>query len=128
MEAFTRTRTVAILVAVGLLAFCFADPASAAVAATKGKAKKGNRAQQASGAVTALDDTSVTIETKKQGSQKFGLTSATNFKLKATKDGEAKPAAAKDLKVGERVQIAAKGGAAQEIVIMAKQRKPKKAA
>ena len=128
MKALTRTKAIAALVVVGLLAVGFASPASGSAAVAKAKGKKANRAQKVAGAVTALDDTSVTVETKKSGSRKFELTNATSFKLKTTKDGEAKPAVASDLKVGGRVQITAAGGTAKEIVIMAKQRKQKKVA
>src|SRR5262245_45174771 len=87
---------------IGMLALAYAATASDA-AAVKAKAKKAKKNQEAAGTVTAVDETSIAVETKKQGNRKFELTRHTVYKSLDMKDVEVKPATLADVHVGAQV-------------------------
>jgi len=99
---------------------------AAEAAAVKAKAKKAKKTQEAAGTVTAVDEASIAIETKKQGTRKFELTRQTVYKSLDMKDVEVKPATLADVRVGAQVKVVATGATADQIVITMKKQKSKK--
>jgi hypothetical protein len=88
--------------------------------------KKADKPQVVLGTVKAVDDKSITVETKKGGSQQFQLTSDTTYKLKGKKGAAEETAARTDLKEGARVAVTAKADQAQSVVIEHQHKKTKK--
>jgi hypothetical protein len=79
---------------------------------------KGNKGG-GKGAVTAVDATSITIESKKKGSEKFTVTAATVYeKAGNPKKGEASaPATLADVQVGTQVAIEGTTDQATKVII-----------
>ena len=109
MRSIGRIGVVTLVLAVAL-AFV-SSPAFA-----KGKKNKGTHAT--GGKVTAVETGSVTLQTKKQGSQQFTLTDTTKYE-KASKDPAqpATPATLADVKVGRHVKVTASAGKAEKVTI-----------
>ena len=99
---------------------------AAEAAAVKAKTKKAKKTQEAAGTVTAVDESSIAIETKKQGNRKFELTRQTVYKSLDMKDVEVKPATLADVRVGAQVKVVATGATADQVVITMKKQKSKK--
>jgi hypothetical protein len=110
MRSIYRTGIVALVVAVAV-----AGVSSTAFA----KGQKKNKGTHATGGkVTAVDQNSLTIETKKKGAKQFTLTSTTVYE-KASKDSTkpATPATLADVKTGRHVKVVAAGGQAQKVTL-----------
>jgi hypothetical protein len=100
---------------------------SGSIALAKAKAgKKADKPQVVLGTVKAVDDKSITVETKKGGSQQFQLSADTTYKLKGKKGAAEETAARTDLKEGQRVAVMAKDDQAQSVVIEHPHKKTKK--
>jgi hypothetical protein len=70
------------------------------------KGKHGGASKPVSGTVTAVDQTSITIDTKKLGSQKYTVNATTTYETAAKKKGEAgTPATLDNVQVGATVLI-----------------------
>lgn len=110
---------------IGLITLAFAATASETTA-VKAKAKKAKKTQEAAGTVTAVDESSISIETKKQGNRKFELKRETVYKSLDMKDVEVKPATLADVQVGAQVRVVATGATADRIVITMKKHKSKR--
>jgi hypothetical protein len=111
-----------------------------ATAFAKGyKNKGGDKERHVRGTVTAADCKSITVETKKHGSQQFRLTSATIVE-KVGKKGQTKPAKqtttgkaskrgkagkASKIKTGSRVVVTAKGDTAKKVAVKKRGHKSK---
>jgi sRNA-binding protein len=125
MKSRTIKSAISAVAFIGFLGLVFTTTAAEA-AAVKAKAKKAKKTQQAAGTVTAVDEASIAIETKKQGNRKFELTRQTVYKSLDMKDVEVKPATLADVHVGEQVKVVATGATADQIVITMKKHKSKK--
>jgi hypothetical protein len=135
MRAITKTGILVLTLAVALAA-------GGASAFAKGdKSKRSGSAERAvRGTVTAADRDSITVETRKRGSQKFKITSGTVIERlgkhgqvkspgeaksgKAGKHGKA--GKARRIKVGSRVTITAKDGVAEKVSVKRSRHKGKK--
>jgi hypothetical protein len=105
MGIVSRTAVVGLAVAVALT-FCSANTFA-----------KGNKAA-AKGLVTAVDNNSVTVDSKKTGSQKFTVTATTVYE-KAGKKGEAAVAATlADVQVGALVELEGATDGATKVTIV----------
>src|SRR5262245_54097776 len=122
MKSRTLKSAISALALIGMLILATASHA----AAVKTKAKKAKKTQEAAGTVTAVDEASIAIETKKQGTRKFELTRQTVYKSLDMKDAEVKPATLADVRVGAQVKVVATGATADQIVITMKKQKSKK--
>jgi hypothetical protein len=80
------------------------------------KGKKAKKPHSTAGKVTAVDQQSITIETKKQGTKKFTLTATTVYE-KASKDKTkpATPATLADVKAGQKAKVVASADQAQKV-------------
>ena len=125
MKSRTIKSSISVFAFIGVLALAFAATTGEA-AAIKAKAKKAKKTQEAAGTVTAVDEASIAIETKKQGNRKFELTRQTVYKSLDMKDVEVKPATLADVQVGTQVKVVATGATADQIVITMKKQKSKK--
>ena len=112
MRSIARIGVVTLVVAVAL-----ASVSSTAFA--KGKKPKGTRPTV--GKVTAVDQNSITVQTKKQRSKQFTLTTATVYE-RASK-ASTKPATLADVKANRQVKIVAAGGQAQKVTVSARKAK-----
>ena len=117
MSIISRTAIAGLIVAV---AVAVGGPAAFA----KGN-KGGGTPKPVSGTVTAVDQTSVTIDTKKLGSQKYTVNATTVYETAAKKGEAGTPAALTDVQVGEKVMIEGTTDAATKVII-AKAHKHKK--
>ena len=109
MRSISRIGFVAVVLAVALA--IVSSPAWA-------KGQKQKKPHTTAGKVTAVDPTSITIETKKQGAKPFTLTSTTVYE-KASKDKSqpATPATLADVKVGRHAKVTALAGQAQKVTV-----------
>ncbi|MEI6808009.1 MAG: hypothetical protein WCN95_04755 [bacterium] len=91
-------------------------------ALAKGKGNKGNgkASEGVRGKVTAVDNSSITVESKKNGSKKFTIDTNTVYKsASAGKNKQAvKPAVFADVKTGERVIVKSTGDQATKVTII----------
>jgi len=125
MKSRTIKSAISVFAFIGVLALTYAAT-TAEGAAVKSKAKKAKKTQEAAGTVTAVDEATIAIETKKQGNRKFELTRQTVYKALDMKDVEVKPATLADVHVGAQVKVVATGATADQIVITMKKHKSKK--
>jgi len=125
MRARTCKSAISVIAFIGLMALAYAATASEEVA-VKAKGKKAKKTQEAVGTVTAVDEASIAVETKKQGTRKFAVTRETVYKSLDMKDVEVKPATLADVRVGAQVKVIASGATADQIVITMKKQKSKK--
>jgi len=125
MRISTIKTAIWVIAMIGVLALEHAALASDG-AAVKLKAKKAKKTQEAAGTVTAVDESSIAIETKKQGTRKFELTRSTVYKSLDVKEAEVKPATLADVHVGANVKVVSTGATADRIVITMKKHKSKK--
>jgi hypothetical protein len=123
MKSRTTKTAISVLTLIAMLSLA---ATSAEAAAVKAKAKKAKKTQEAAGTVTAVDEATIAIETKKQGNRKFELTRQTVYKALDMKDVEVKPATLADIHVGAAVKVVATGTTADQIVITMKKHKSKK--
>src|SRR5262245_30189899 len=124
MKSRTTKSVISVFALITMLLSAYA--ATTAEAAVKSKAKKAKKTQEAAGTVTAVDESVIVLETKKQGSRKFELTRQTVYKSLDMKDVEVKPATLADVHVGAQVKVVASGATADQIVITMKKHKAKK--
>ena len=83
-----------------------------------GKGGKAGKAEKAvGGKVTAVDQNSITIDTKKHGSKQYQVNAGTTYEFKGKKHGAGRPAALSDVTAGERVKIAGRGNQATKVII-----------
>ena len=92
----------------------------------KGKKGSGKGSHGAKGTVTAVNSSSITIETKKHGAKTFQLTASTVYERRGKKGQPDKPAKLASIKTGERVQVAASGGTATKVIFKKKHHKKNK--
>ena len=112
MISISRTRIVALALAMALMA-----GGSAALAKGQ-KAKGGNKGEHGmGGTVTAVDASSISIETKKHGTKQFQLAANTVYETKGKKKQANTPITLAAVKKGMRVQIMAAGSQASKVVV-----------
>jgi hypothetical protein len=125
MKTRSIKSAISVFALVGILSLACTAVAGEEVA-VKAKGKKAQKTQEAAGSVTAVDESSIVVETKKQGARKFALNRETVYKSLDMKDVEVKPATLADIHVGAAVKVVATGSTADQIVITIRNRKSKK--
>ena len=118
MKIISKTGLVSLVVAVALVV-------GGASVFAKGK-KGGKVCHGAKGTVTAVDSSSITVETKKKGAKQFQLTASTVYERKGKKGQPNTPAALTEVQQGEHVHVTAAGGKATKVVFKKKHHKKNK--
>ena len=109
-------------IAVMALAVALAVGGSTALAkghkgAGKHAGKAGKAEKAVGGKVTAVDQNSITIDTKKHGAKQYQVNASTTYEFKGKKHQAGRPAALSDVTAGERVQITGGGNQAKKVII-----------